>query len=200
MSAATVTWSGPEGAPSSPSSTGPWTGPPASRNWLAGSTTAARVVRYDRRGYGRATPHAGPFTIAAHVDDLLHLLDERPAVLVGHSLGGDIVLAAAARRPDLALGVSAFEPPMPWTDWWPRDSASAEAVAAAADSAERDDAHRRTVHAPADRRRAVGGAAGADAGGPPPGGDRVGRRTAVISASVRGEPSADPLPGDRRRE
>lgn len=89
----------------------------------------ARVVRYDRRGYGRAVAHPGPFRIADQVDDLVAVLDGRPAVLVGHSLGGVIVLAAADRHPELAVAVVAFEPPMPWVEWWPGDSASARAAA-----------------------------------------------------------------------
>jgi pimeloyl-ACP methyl ester carboxylesterase len=92
-----------------------------------------RVLRYDRRGYAGSLGLGGPFTVEAHVDDLLTLLDERPAVVVGHSFGGVVTLAAAARRPDLVRAVAVFEPPLSWLAWWPGDSAGAHAVAAGRD-------------------------------------------------------------------
>jgi len=39
------------------------------------------VLRYDRRGYGRSTPHDGPFGMDEQVADLVALLDDRRAVL-----------------------------------------------------------------------------------------------------------------------
>ncbi|MGH9081174.1 MAG: alpha/beta fold hydrolase [Acidimicrobiales bacterium] len=90
------------------------------------STSFARVVRrlpdlhtvvYDRRGYHhsrRAIPiHT---TLDGHVDDLISIIGGRPAVVVGHSYGGDVALGAAL-RPDVPrsiLAVAAYEPPMPW--------------------------------------------------------------------------------------
>ncbi|MCU1501318.1 MAG: alpha/beta hydrolase fold, partial [Ilumatobacteraceae bacterium] len=47
-----------------------------------------RVLRYDRRGYGRSAPHGGPFDMDAQVADLVELLGGREAVVVGHSYGG----------------------------------------------------------------------------------------------------------------
>ena len=82
-----------------------------------------RVLRYDRRGYGRSQSLPGPYGAAAHVDDLVGLLAERPAVIVGHSYGGDVALAAAVERPDLVRAVAVYEPPMPWTRWWPSTTA-----------------------------------------------------------------------------
>jgi pimeloyl-ACP methyl ester carboxylesterase len=79
----------------------------------------ARVLRFDRRGYGRSRPHPGPFTMAANADDLVTLLAGRPAVLVGHSLGSHVVLRVAAHHPELVLGVVAYEPPLSWEPWWP---------------------------------------------------------------------------------
>jgi pimeloyl-ACP methyl ester carboxylesterase len=90
------------------------------------------VIAYDRRGYARsrfAEPVAE--TLAHHVDDLLEILDGRRAVVVGHSYGGDVALAAAARRPDLVRSVGAFEAPMPWRPEWPEDTAGNEALRAA---------------------------------------------------------------------
>ncbi len=88
-----------------------------------------RVLRYDRRGYGRSVPCDGPFTMTAQVDDLIALLDERRAVLFGHSYGGNVTMAAAARRPDLVAAVAMYETPLSWEPWWPGSTAGAQAVA-----------------------------------------------------------------------
>jgi pimeloyl-ACP methyl ester carboxylesterase len=76
------------------------------------------VVRYDRRGYGRSVG-LGPSPFEAHVADLLSVIDGRPCTVFGHSIGGVIGLAAAARRPDLVRSLLVYESPMPWADWWP---------------------------------------------------------------------------------
>lgn len=77
------------------------------------------VVRYDRRGYGRSLD-AGPGDLASHVDDLLTVLRGRPAVLVGHSFGGLIALAATGcAAPGQIAAVGTYEAPALWTDWWP---------------------------------------------------------------------------------
>jgi pimeloyl-ACP methyl ester carboxylesterase len=78
-----------------------------------------RVLRYDRRGYARSRGACGPFTIGAHVADLAALLDGRRAVVFGHSLGGNVALALAQRRPDLVRAVAAYELPLSWLPWWP---------------------------------------------------------------------------------
>jgi pimeloyl-ACP methyl ester carboxylesterase len=77
------------------------------------------VLRYDRRGYGRSGRTAGPATFDEHVDDLLDVLNGAPAVVVGHSLGGTLTLAAAARAPHLVESAVVYEVPMPWLPWWP---------------------------------------------------------------------------------
>jgi len=94
------------------------------------------VIRYDRRGYGRSRPSDGPFTVDAHVDDLLGLVDGRPSVLVGHSFGGNVVLALADRHPDLVRAVVVYESPMSWVDWWPADSVGNLAVSMGGDPAD----------------------------------------------------------------
>ena len=99
----------------------------------------ARVARYDRRGYGRSSPHEGPFTMDAQVDDLVGVLDGRCAVVVGHSYGGNVALATAARHPHLVAAVGIYETPLSWESWWPGTTAGAAAVATAgapADAAE----------------------------------------------------------------
>jgi pimeloyl-ACP methyl ester carboxylesterase len=86
-----------------------------------------RVLRYDRRGYGRSAPHDGPFGMAEHVGDLVTLLDGRPAVLFGHSYGGDVALAVADRHPELVRAVGVYEVPLPWLDWWPASATGSQA-------------------------------------------------------------------------
>lgn len=107
-----------------------------------------RVVRYDRRGYGRsaslpinhtgehASPHPGPFGMDDQVADLESLLAGRSAVLVGHSYGGNVALATASRHPHLVRSVAIYETPLSWEPWWPGTTAGAAAVAAADDPAE----------------------------------------------------------------
>ena len=90
-----------------------------------------RVLRYDRRGYGRSFPHAGPFTMEAQVADLVEQLAGRKAVLIGHSYGGNVALATADHRPDLVAGVAVYETPLSWEPWWPGTTAGSIAVAEA---------------------------------------------------------------------
>ena len=80
------------------------------------------IVSYDRRGYGKSIHVGPPESFRAQVDDLLTVLDGRPAVAFGHSLGGDIVLATAAEHPGLITSALVWEPPQPWMPWWPATS------------------------------------------------------------------------------
>jgi pimeloyl-ACP methyl ester carboxylesterase len=96
-----------------------------------------RVLRYDRRGYARSWPHAGPFTVDDQVDDLVGLIGNRKSVLIGHSFGGNIALAAAARLGTQVIGGSTYETPLSWMEWWPGTTAGAMAVASSeADAAQ----------------------------------------------------------------
>lgn len=84
-----------------------------------------RVITYDRRGYGRSSAMlTGTGSLSTHVEDLVDILDGRRAAIVGHSFGGDVALALALARPDLVAAVGAYEPPMPWIEWWPAGGAS----------------------------------------------------------------------------
>jgi pimeloyl-ACP methyl ester carboxylesterase len=99
-----------------------------------------RVLRYDRRGYGRSAPHPGPFTMRDQVDDLASLVTDRPALIVGHSYGGNVALALAERHPELVRGAVVYESPLSWFDWWPGTTAGGAALAtqgAPEDAAER---------------------------------------------------------------
>jgi len=91
-----------------------------------------RVLRYDRRGYGRSTDVGPPWTANANIDDLEALVDESPlgpVLVFGHSYGGNVALGLAARRPDLVRGVVVYETPLSWLSWWPGNSAGAAAMA-----------------------------------------------------------------------
>ena len=81
------------------------------------------VVTYDRRGYNHSRGLAVG-TLADHVSDLVELVGAGPAVVIGHSFGGDVALGAAAASAaagsEAIVGVGAYEPPLPWLEWWPR--------------------------------------------------------------------------------
>lgn len=79
-----------------------------------------RVVRFDRRGYGRSRHIAGPYSVAANVADLVSIIDEidRPVALFGHSFGGNICLAAAQARPAAVCGIAVYESPLSWRPEW----------------------------------------------------------------------------------
>jgi pimeloyl-ACP methyl ester carboxylesterase len=75
------------------------------------------VVAYDRRGHGSRW-REGPATLDGDIDDLIGLLSERAATVVGHSLGGLVTLGAALRRPELFEGIGLYETAIPWAEWW----------------------------------------------------------------------------------
>lgn len=76
------------------------------------------LVRYDRRGYGHSVGR-GPGTLRDHTDDLFTVLDGRRGLIVGHSFGGAVALAAAVRAPAQVRAVLTYEAPTPWEPWWP---------------------------------------------------------------------------------
>ena len=150
-----------------------------------------RVLRYDRRGYGRSTPHPGPFGVPEQVVDLDAVIAahgaDLPVALFGHSFGGNVALAYADRFPDRVACVITYESPMSWADWWPRDSAGSRALDGAidpGDAAERfmrsligDDKWERLPLATREARRSEGPATIGELDdlrrGPPWSGDRV---------------------------
>lgn len=77
------------------------------------------VTRYDRRGYGEACPHLGPFTVQDSVNDLFKVMNDEPAVVFGHSFGGIVVLTAAFQRPELFPALAVYEAPFGWLSDWP---------------------------------------------------------------------------------
>lgn len=86
------------------------------------------IVAYDRRGYAGSSQLGVTDRIEDHVEDLLNVLDGRPAVVLGHSYGGIVVLAAAVRAPELIPSAVVWEPPQPWSAGWPATSASGGAA------------------------------------------------------------------------
>lgn len=71
------------------------------------------VTVYDRRGYGASVGLTPATSLGDHVTDLLAVLDETPAVVIGHSMGGAIAMLAAVARPDLVQALGVFEPSLP---------------------------------------------------------------------------------------
>jgi pimeloyl-ACP methyl ester carboxylesterase len=85
--------------------------------WLPEAITAGRrIVRVDLRGHGRSERAPGTYVLDAYVADVLAVLQElgdgRPAVLVGHSLGGVIAWALAQRAPELVAAAFLEDPPL----------------------------------------------------------------------------------------
>ena len=73
--------------------------------WLPHLAFRHLCVRFDTRGWGQSAvpPPAHTFTLEEMVDDLMEVAAAAgpgPVHLVGESLGGTVVLAAAARHPD----------------------------------------------------------------------------------------------------
>ncbi|MFI2752263.1 alpha/beta fold hydrolase [Cellulomonas sp. P22] len=83
-----------------------------------------RVVGVDARGHGRTPLGDRPFTIAALADDaaaVLRTITDRPAFVVGHSMGGLVAQELALTRPELVAGVLLEEPA--WSAGRPADAA-----------------------------------------------------------------------------
>ena len=99
---------------------------------------AFRVLRHDRRGYGRSasTDDEDRYDMSTQVDDLVALLAGRRALVVGHSYGGNVALAAAARHPDMVAAIAVYETPLSWEPWWPGTTAGASATATDGDPAD----------------------------------------------------------------
>lgn len=93
------------------------------------------VVRFDRRGYGRSWQHGGPFTVAGNVADVVEIVGDRRAILIGHSFGGNVALATAQALPEHIIGVSTYETPLSWLSEWPSTTAGALATASTPETA-----------------------------------------------------------------
>lgn len=95
----------------------------------------ARIIRFDRRGYAKNVDRSGPFNIEGNTNDLVDILNGRSAILIGHSFGGNVALATAARLGSQIRAVSTYETPLSWFDWWPRSTAGAQSLKVPTDEA-----------------------------------------------------------------
>jgi len=84
---------------------------------LARRSDTFNLVAYDRRGY-QGSRAKGPLGLDRHVEDLLTIAEHEsrrgPVLVFGHSYGGVIALTSAARQPEMAQLVLAYESPLPW--------------------------------------------------------------------------------------
>jgi pimeloyl-ACP methyl ester carboxylesterase len=67
----------------------------------------------DLPGFGDAAGMPGPYTVAAYADFVEARLPRGPLVLVGHSMGGKVALALAARQPAGLSGLLLVAPSPP---------------------------------------------------------------------------------------
>jgi lipase len=77
---------------------------------LAEERLASRyhVMAPDLRGHGQS-PREAPWTLKAHLEDVLEIADE-PAVWIGHSFGGRLVAELMAAQPDLVQRAVFLDP------------------------------------------------------------------------------------------
>jgi pimeloyl-ACP methyl ester carboxylesterase len=75
---------------------------------LAAAMPELDLVAPDLRGRGRSRDVGGPYSMAAHADDLVRTMDHlgiERSLLLGHSMGGWVATVAAVRHPDRFSGV-----------------------------------------------------------------------------------------------
>lgn len=78
-------------------------------------TEGRRVIRVDLRGHGGSDHAPGSYVIDRYGADVAHVVREvaeRPAVLVGHSLGGVTAWWVAQHHPDLVQAAFLEDPPL----------------------------------------------------------------------------------------
>ena len=76
-----------------------------------------RTIRYDLRGFGDSSLPEGPYDHAEDLGRVLEALDVREPVLVGLSLGANVVLSFATRFPGRARGLVLASPGLPGHEW-----------------------------------------------------------------------------------
>jgi pimeloyl-ACP methyl ester carboxylesterase len=77
-------------------------------------TDGRRIVRVDLRGHGASDHASGTYDIDRYGEDVVAVLRAlgRPAVLVGHSLGGVTAWWVAQRAPELVVAAFLEDPPL----------------------------------------------------------------------------------------
>jgi pimeloyl-ACP methyl ester carboxylesterase len=74
-----------------------------------------RPIAIDLRGHGRSDRAGGAYRIVDYVPDLLDFLRrglDEPAIVIGHSLGGNLAAAVAAEAPDRVRALVLEDPPL----------------------------------------------------------------------------------------
>jgi pimeloyl-ACP methyl ester carboxylesterase len=84
--------------------------------WLPPEITdGRRILRIDLRGHGRSDHASGTYLIDRYGADVVEVLRQvagAPAVLVGHSLGGNTAWWVAQNHPELVAGAFLEDPPL----------------------------------------------------------------------------------------
>jgi pimeloyl-ACP methyl ester carboxylesterase len=83
--------------------------------WLPKEVTQGRrIVRLDFRGHGRSAHTPGHYRLGDYGADVVSVLREldRPAVLVGHSLGGVVAWWVAQNHPEFVVAALLEDPPL----------------------------------------------------------------------------------------
>lgn len=111
----------------------------SARSWdllAAALGPAARCVAPDMRGFGDNHAGGGPYTVDRYADDAAALAAGLGGrfVLVGHSMGGKVAVALAARRPPGLAGLVLVAPSPPGPE--PMSDAAREALRASFGSRE----------------------------------------------------------------
>lgn len=91
---------------------------------VVGHLEGLDVVTYDRRGHGDRWTE-GPTSLTTDVDELAELLDERPATVVAHSIGGLVAMGACLRNQGRVRSLGLYETAVPWAGWWSDDERAA---------------------------------------------------------------------------
>ncbi len=84
-----------------------------------------RCVAVDLRGNGDSEKPDEVYSMAKHADDVAELIRQlglRRSILVGHSMGGQVVISAAARHPELVGAIASLDSPSNIPGWQRRFS------------------------------------------------------------------------------
>jgi pimeloyl-ACP methyl ester carboxylesterase len=74
------------------------------------------IIMYDARGHGFSEKPEGPYSLRAHVEDLVGLikvLEIKKPILIGHSMGCSTVASLGAAYPDLPAAIIMEDPVFP---------------------------------------------------------------------------------------